>query len=353
MSILDPRDLPKADPQSMYALLESFPDHVRAAARAVKQLSLSLPRPPAALIITGLGGSAIGGDLVRSVAGTQLAIPLIINRDYDLPAYTNASTLVIACSYSGNTEETLSAYDQARQAGAMVVCITSGGQLEAQAKKDSVPVVALPGGLPPRAALGYALITLLGVLQALRIIPDMGEAIEESAALLETLRSKYRVETPAAANPAKHIAESLQGRFVAIYGSCGIMESAAYRWRSQIAENAKNLAMHHVLPEMNHNELVGWQCPQEMLRKVGVIFLRDQGDHPQVQRRFDLTREVISRKTDVIHEVWSVGNSILARVLSTVYLGDYVSLYLAYLNGVDPTPVEVISAFKSKLQAAH
>jgi len=350
MSILDQAyDTSEIDPNAMRSLIKSFPEHIQAAAQAMENLSLPATAKPSALLITGLGGSAISGDLVRSIAGPQIKLPFIVNRDYELPAFVDASTLVIACSYSGNTEETLSAYQQARDAGASIVCVTSGGCLAEQAVRDSFPVVSLPGGFPPRAALGYALITLLGVLQAKGVIPDISEDVRDTVDVLRSLRDRYRTETPAQANPAKQLAESLHGKIIAVYGSNSIMDSAAYRWRSQIAENAKNLAFHHVLPEMNHNELVGWRYPQEVLKKVGVVLLRDREDHHQVQKRFDLTSEVISNFAGALHEVRSEGKSRLARILSIVYLGDFVSLYLAYLNQVDPMPVEVIDSFKSKL----
>jgi len=341
------------DPKAMWSLIADFPDHIEAAARAAEKISLpqAAGKPAAAsIVITGLGGSAIGGDLARAAAGSAIKLPLIVNRDYDLPSFANASTLVIACSYSGNTEETLSVYAQAKAAGADIVCITSGGLLADLAERDSFPVVSLPGGLPPRAALGYALTTLLGVLRAKRIVPDMGDDIKESVALLRALREKYRPETSAADNPAKQLAADLHGKIVAVYGSSAIMEAAAYRWRSQIAENAKNLAFHHALPEMNHNELVGWLRPEEALKNVGVVFLRDPEDHPQVRKRFDLTREVIEGRAGVVREIQSEGKSRLARILSIVYLGDFTSLYMAYLNRLDPTPVAVIDAFKKKLK---
>jgi glucose/mannose-6-phosphate isomerase len=355
MSILDrPEHWRSVDPQSMRSLLESFPEQIEAAAQTGRNCALPLFRKARVLVVTGLGGSAIGGDLVRSVAGPHLKIPLITNRDYDLPGFVDASSLVFACSYSGNTEETLTAYGQARRAGAFVVCITSGGQLAAMAKADGFPVLPLPGGLPPRAALGHSFMALLSALHAVKMIPDMDESIKETIELLAKLRERYHTANPEAANPAKSLAQSLSGKIVAIYGSNGIMDAAAFRWRSQIAENAKNLAFHHVLPEMNHNELVGWMDPGDVLRRIGVIFLRDKGDHPQIQRRFDLTREVVAAKAGALHEVWSEGDSLLARVMSVVYLGDFVSLYLAYLNEMDPTPVRVIDAFKSKLRpAAH
>jgi glucose/mannose-6-phosphate isomerase len=350
MSILDQPDrCASIDPDSMNSLLESFPEHVEAAMRAARERVLSLSGEIRNLIVTGLGGSAIGGDLIRSLAGRNMRIPLIINRDYNLPSFVDAFSLVFVCSYSGNTEETISAYSQARRANAGIVCITSGGKLEAISREDGHPVIPLPSGFPPRAALGHALVALLGAIQAIGIVPDMSESIVESVGLLRQLRGRYGFANPESRNPAKAMALSLHGKIVAIYGSNEILDGAAYRWRTQIAENAKNLAFHHVLPEMNHNELVGWLYPQEVLRGIGVVLLRDKGDHPQVQRRFELTRKLISEKAGAVHEVWSEGDSLLARALSVIYLGDYVSLYLAYLNGVDPMPVRIIDYLKNKL----
>jgi glucose/mannose-6-phosphate isomerase len=353
MSVLDQPDQWMAiDPKSMKTLVEEFPAQVQAAVQAGKDLSLAKVRNVRAVVVTGLGGSAIGGDLVRSIAGQNLRVPLIINRDYDLPGFVDDSSLVIACSYSGNTEETLSAYQQARQNKASLICITSGGRLAEMAKADNYPVLSLPGGLPPRTALGYSLFTLLAAMQALSLIPDMTEPIQETIDLLKKLKERYATTNPESANPAKTLARSLQGKIVSIYGSSGILDAAAYRWRSQIAENAKNLAFHHLLPEMNHNELVGWLYPEEVLLKVGVVLLRDRGDHPQVQRRFDLTRELIAKRAGAMHEVWSEGESLLARIMSTICLGDFVSLYLAYLNSIDPTPVQVIDYLKQELSKA-
>jgi glucose/mannose-6-phosphate isomerase len=354
MSILDQKDLlASLDPKSMKSLVETFPEHIAATAEGMQNLEISLPQKPSVLLVTGLGGSAIGGDLARSIAGNQMTVPMIINRDYDLPAFVNAGTTIIACSYSGNTEETLSAYEQGRKAGSSIICITSGGKLEAMAKRDGYPTLRLPGGLPPRAALGYSLITLLASLQSMQLVSGIVESIQDAVHVLNSLKKKYWTEMPETSNPAKILARSLNGKIVAIYGSNSIMDAAAFRWRSQIAENAKNLAFHHVLPEMNHNELVGWKYPEEALKNIGVILLRDKDDHPQVQKRFELTRDVIASRAGVVHEVWSVGKSRLARVLSILYLGDFVSLYMAYLNNVDPSPVQVIDEFKSRLGSGH
>jgi glucose/mannose-6-phosphate isomerase len=353
MPILDQLDRWESiDPRSMYSLIQSFPEHIQKAVRSAQNLALPDAGRARVLIVTGLGGSAIAGDLFRSIAGPNLHIPLVVNRDYDLPKFVDSTSLVIACSYSGNTEETISAYQQARQARASMVCITSGGQLEIMAKADGYPVISLPGGLPPRAALGHSLMTLLCAMQKMNLIPDMDKSIREAIQVLSGLKERYGASSPQSSNPAKILADSLSGKIVAIYGSGAIMDAVAFRWRTQIEENAKNLALHQALPEMNHNELVGWKYPEEVLRKVGVVLLRDKADHAQVQRRFDLTRNILADKAGALHEVWSEGESLLSRVLSMISLGDYVSLYMAYVNRVDPTPVEVIDLLKKKLASA-
>ncbi len=316
-------------------------------------LSLSLPPAgrPANLIVAGLGGSAIGGDVVRSILGGTLRLPLWVSRDYRLPDFAGTDSLVFACSYSGNTEETLSAYDEALNAGASVVCIASGGRLAERARADGRPVVLIPGGMPPRAALGHSALALLGALRALGLVDGLKPPLEEAAAVVSGMAQRYCGDVPADRNPAKKIAQSLHGKIVAIYGGCGLLDSAAARWRGQLEENAKNLALHHVLPEMNHNEILGWQFPPSLLREIGIVFLRDRGDHPQVQRRFELTKQIVAARSGAVHEVWSEGSSRLARIFSVIYLGDFVSLYLAYLNGVDPTSIDAIDYLKRELSS--
>jgi len=333
----------------MRTLLQSFPAQIAGAAEVAHTLRLPAPPRIEAVVISGMGGSAMGGDIIRVLTAGSARVPLAVCRDYLLPGYVGASTLVLASSYSGNTEETLSAYEQARAAGATVVCLTSGGKLAALARAHGHSLIQLPAGLPPRAALGYSTVLLYAVLAVLGLAPDISEDWRETITLLSRLGMLYAVEVPEKDNPAKRIARSLHGRLPAVYASSARLEPAAVRWRGQLEENAKNLAFHHVLPEMNHNELVGWEHPGGVLPQLAVVLLRDHADHVQVQRRFDLTREVLATRAGVLHEVWSEGESALARMFSLICLGDYVSLYLAFLNAVDPTPVPVIEIFKRKL----
>jgi glucose/mannose-6-phosphate isomerase len=350
MTILDQAGQWKSvDTRSMYSLIEAFPEQIQAAAKNGRDIPFPDARKCRTLVISGLGGSAIGGDLARAVVGPHLSVPILVNRDYGLPHFVDSSSVVIACSYSGNTEETLSAYHQARKVSASVVCVTSGGQLASLGKEDGCPVLHLAAGLPPRAALGHSLLAILTVLQGMKLIPDQDESMVEAIDILIRLKKLYCTSAPESVNLAKNMATSLAGKIVAVYGSSIMMDSAAFRWRTQIEENAKNLALHHALPEMNHNELVGWVHPEEVLSRIGVVMLRDNEDHPQVQRRFDLTRELIEKRAGAFYEVWSEGESRLARILSVIYLGDFVSLYLAFLNKADPTPVEVIDYLKKKL----
>jgi glucose/mannose-6-phosphate isomerase len=348
--ILDEPGLwPVMDPLGMYGLIEGFPDQFRASLNALALTQLKKSAEVASITIAGLGGSAIGGDVVRCVAGKELKVPFFVCRDYVLPGYINASSLVFACSYSGNTEETISVYNSARQAGARVICITSGGRLAQAAASDGVEVIPIPGGMPPRAALGHSVIALLGSLMNLGLIADQIQDAEETAEMLSMLAVRYGSQSHSDRNAAKSIAKSLYGKVVAIYAATGLLEAAAARWRGQIEENGKNLAFHHLLPEMNHNEILGWECPEEGLSGFGAIFLRDQGDHSQVQRRFDLTMQIVGRRAGVVHEIWSEGDSRLARLFSALYLSDFVSFYLALLNGVDPTRIDAIDFLKREL----
>ncbi|MDH3251753.1 MAG: bifunctional phosphoglucose/phosphomannose isomerase, partial [Ignavibacteria bacterium] len=265
-----------------------------------------------------------------------------------LPRFVGPRSLVIISSYSGNTEETYSAHREAIKRRAKILCISSDGQTAKLANSKKGPLITLPGGFPPRAALGYSFFPLLLALAKLGLIKSKSRDINETASLLDALSATYgNVES--AENRALHLAQLLHGRIGVIYSSSERFDAVATRWRGQMAENAKTLMWGHVLPEMNHNELVGWRKLRDAMREMQVIFLRDTADHKRVQVRMEITKSIIGSYTSRITDVWSEGASTLARIFSLVYLGDWVSFYTAILHGEDPTPVAVIDQLKNEL----
>jgi glucose/mannose-6-phosphate isomerase len=337
------------DQSNMFSLLYNLPEQCEEAVAIGEKALVGKVDNIQNLLFAGLGGSAISGDLLRNYLTQELAIPLVVNRNYTLPSFVNHSTLFIASSYSGNTEETLSAYHQAKGKHARVLCITSGGKLAELAKQDGYPVIIIPPGLPPRTAIGYSFFPGLLALSKLGFIRDKKEEILEVISLLRKLREQYTNTIAIEQNAAKLIASRLFNKFAVIYASGDRFDSIVTRWRCQINENSKCLANTQVLPELNHNEIVGWEGLKEIMNKIQVIFIRDKEDHPQVQKRFQITRELIHDYADGVTDIWTQGNSLLARLWSVVYLGDFVSYYLAILNEVDPTPVKKIDYLKNKL----
>jgi glucose/mannose-6-phosphate isomerase len=300
------------------------------------------------VLVTGLGGSAIGGDLLRVFAGDRLGIPVLVNRDYTLPRFVDKHTLVFVVSYSGNTEETLSAYEMARERGSTVVAVTTGGRLGERATADGLPVVRVPGGIAPRSAIGYLFLPMVAVLERLGMFFGMRAEVEGLVTHLKELRQRYGPETPVENNPAKQLALNLHGRLPVIWGSSGTTEVIAQRWKGQFNENAKAPAYWNVFPELNHNEVVGFEQPEEILSRIWLVLLQHQDDHPRVRLRMRITRDLV-QKAAGITEVESSGPTALARVYSLIYLGDYSSIYLAALAGIDPGPVRVIDYLKSEL----
>lgn len=341
----------KLDSRDMHGLLLSFPLQLEQSIA----LTHSFPLPDwknfkfENMILAGMGGSAIGGDLVRSYLEYQLKIPFQIYRHYLLPNFVNQNSLVLISSYSGNTEETLSAYTVAKKRKAKIIALTSGGKLYQRAKQDKTPVLLVPGRLPPRAALGYSLGALLILLSRLGLIKDQTGLIKETTSFLVKQTKKYEKETATSKNPAKVLAARIHQKIPIIYSGYDYFDSVAIRWRQQICENAKNLAFVNFFPEFNHNELVGWQN-DNLKSDFTVIFLKDKDDHKRVKARMDIVEEIIeSQKIEVI-EIESRGKSLLSRMLYLIQLGDWTSYYLAILNGVDPTPIKVIDYLKSQLQ---
>jgi len=301
------------------------------------------------VVVSGLGGSAIGGDILRVYARSRARIPIFVNREYEIPAFVNEDTLFVAVSYSGNTEETISAYQWARKQGAAIFCITTGGKLAEMADSDGNAVIEIPGGLVPRAATGFLFAPLALAMEELGVLPALRTEIKETAAVLEALREELHPGVEGEQNLARKIAASLKGALPIIWGTGGFSEVAALRWKAQINENAKSPAYYNIFPELNHNEIVGFEAPASIISQSAVIILRDHLDHPRVQKRMDITRSIIEGRVKEIIEVKSRGDSALARLYSLIYVGDYASTYLALEYDINPTPVKVIDYLKDEL----
>jgi len=342
-------DLRSIDRSGMYELLRTFPGQAREAVAigAASRIRIN-PRPITSIVLTGLGGSAIGGDLLRSYLAGELRVPFLVNRHYRLPHFVGPRTLVIVSSYSGNTEETIAAHREALRRKAKILCITSGGATLRMARHSKSPCVVIPPGRPPRTALAYSFFPLLEILTRSGFAHSKEAEVRETIALLERLAGVY-ANPDETANRAMSLAALLRGELGVVYSSTEHFDAVGTRWRGQISENAKALFFGNVLPEMNHNELVGWRVLTRLMSEMRVFLLRDRGDHRRVQMRMEITKEILSACCPHVTEVWSEGKSLLARMFSLICLGDWVSYYLAILHGVDPTPVEVITRLKEEL----
>lgn len=322
-------------------------DEARAAAEGVE-----LIYPPGEVrdvAICGMGGSAIAADLVVGAYRERLRVPVTVVRDYYLPGWIGENTLVILSSYSGGTEETLTCASQALDRNSLCVAVTSGGKLGSHYADEGVPVVPVVPGLQPRAALLRMLIPLVVLFDRMEILPSLSSDLEEARATVATAIATLGPDVPEAENPAKQLARSLQASVPLVWGA-ELTAPIATRWKGQFNENAKVPAYASTLPELDHNEIVGFSgMPAPLSELVQLILLRDERQHRQVQRRFDLTRELIESHVSRVLSITSEGQSALARMLDLVLLGDYVSLYLALLRAVDPGPVDVIERLKERL----
>jgi glucose/mannose-6-phosphate isomerase len=345
----DPASWARLDPGGMVRLALGFPEQCEEALRIGDSFSppASLRRPDN-IALAGMGGSAIAGDLLARLYQYDLRVPFLICRHYEIPRFVGPGTLFIASSNSGNTEETIAATRAALRRRARVVCITSGGKLAELARARRLPLLQIPAGLPPRAATGYGFLPLVRLLEKLRLVPGRPSARREAVARLKRLRARLRPAVPTRRNPAKQLARYFHRRFPWIYGTHGIMSAVAFRWQTQANENSKSLAFHHELAELNHNEIVGWGLSPALARKLAVVILRRNDDHPRLLRRIEITKQIIGRKAEV-REVAAEGKSALAQLLWMMYLGDFASLYLAFLNRADPIEIEAINYLKAEL----
>lgn len=345
----NPKRYQKIDPDDFYKLLADFPSQLRQAVEIGQKFAWAKKDSrPANVVVAGLGGSAIGADLARSFLARELAVPLHIIRHYRLPEYVGPQTLFFASSYSGNTEETLEAFDQASKKGAQIICLTTGGKLAARA--SGLPVITIPSGYPPRAALGFSFVPLLLALGKAGLIRDYAPEILRLAGFLEKEIGNWEREVPKGKNEAKKLAAALYGKIPLVYAGSDFLEAAAVRWKGQICENAKQLAFFNFFPEFNHNELVGFGVLKHLTGKLAAVFLQDKDDHPRVSLRMQIVEDILKRKKIPVRRIASKGETVVERMFFTILFGDFVSYYLAILNGVNPRPVEVIDYLKGRLE---
>jgi glucose/mannose-6-phosphate isomerase len=324
----------------------SLPDHLRDALWRVESAIMEDWDTPAGLVVAGMGGSAIGGALARAALGDHASRPIFVTRAYGLPPWTTPETTVLCASYSGNTEETLACYESAGALGAKRVVVTTGGRLATLAREDGVPVIPLPGGFQPRAAVAYMTVAALEVAAMCGAGPRLTSEIDVAASHTEQLVAEWGPDAPED-SLAKEVARGLLGSAPVVAGA-GLTSPIAYRWKTQINENAKQPCFAHELPELDHNELEGWEGAQDVGR-FSAVFLDDSDAHPRVKERMDLTERLIASSAVASFRLETRGQTTIERVISLVLLGDLVSLYLAILRGVDPGPVKLIERFKTEL----
>ena len=343
---LNREGISEVDTSDLLEDILAIPEHLRDALWKVESANMTPWDSPGGLVVAGMGGSAIGGALARAALGDTASRPILSSREYGVPGWTTPDTTVLCASYSGETEETLAAYEAAGALGARRVVVTTGGRLAEQARADGVPVIPVAGGFQPRAAVAYMFVATLEVAALCGATTRRNSEIDVAAEGLEACVVEWGPDAPSDST-AKSIAMSLHGSIPIIYGA-GLTNPIAYRWKTQINENAKLPAFAHELPEMDHNEICGWDGSPG-LGRFSAVFLEDPDQHPRVAQRFELTRELIDPDAHATHQVSTNGVGGVQRVMSLVLLGDLVSLYLAVLRGVDPTPVDILVRLKEQL----
>jgi glucose/mannose-6-phosphate isomerase len=342
----DLRALAQIDHHDTRRVLADFPAQCRAARTLTASPPLTVRRPRV-IVLAGMGGSAAGGALLAAYAGGRVDVPILVHRGYGLPAVAGGDALVLVSSYSGDTAEALSAFDAAVAGRVPVIALTAGGALAARAAAAECPRVALPGGLMPRMAFGYLCFPAIALLAAAGVAVVAPAEVDEAIAALETLGPELAPERPTAGNEAKRLALAIGDRLPAIYGGPDT-GAVAYRWKTDIEENAKALAIAGVLPEMNHNEIEAWQPPAA--KALHAVLLRDADDAREIARRFDVVRDLITPGAGGVSEVRGRGTSRFARLLTLVYLGQWTSYYLAMLRNRDPWSVPLLDELKRRMR---
>ncbi len=337
------------DKDDMYQSIWDFPENIIDAIKLSENITLKNEYLDVNnIIIAGMGGSAIGGDVVYSLIKNEIKIPFVVNRGYDLPAWANSSTLIICSSYSGNTEETISILEEAKSLGAKVIGITTGGVLESLCKNYSFDFVNIPSGLQPRAALAFSFIPLLYILKKTSLINvEVSSWLKSSVDLIKSKRVEYSSDKEN--NLVYQLANKLYNKLPIIYADSGSLETVAVRLKGQICENSKILAYHSIYPEMNHNEIVGWENNEKYFSNYYVLWLMDEEMNIRNKSRKNIISEILSGLNVSQQEIKVDGNSFKERFLLLIHYGDWLSYWCAILHNTDPSPVKNIQTLKDKL----
>lgn len=335
----------KYDPQNQFEVLKNFYKQIEFAINnSYPEINFRVDEINN-IIISGLGGSAIAGDLIKNFLKDDLRIPVLVNRSYSLPKFADEKTLIICSSYSGNTEETLSACNEAIRKNCKIICISTGGELEKLATLNNLPIINLQKGFQPRFALGLSFTTLLILFSKLNLIPNQDEFIEQTISLWKSRAIEFSAED----NHPLDIAKNLIGFIPIIYSVSDFNNSVGMRFKAQLNENSKLHAFHNELPEMNHNEIIGWESHKQKSVHSKVIYLYDDEIHPQIKKRFEIMAEMIKSSDVEIITLKSSEENFKMRIMDLIYLTDWISYYLAVLRQFDPSEIDFIHSLKNKL----
>lgn len=346
--ILDDLDaIKKIDKNNMLSYCVEFSAHCEKAMQQAKKLSIKYPKPEN-VIVAGMGGSAIGGEILKDWARDRISVPIEVCREYSLPAYADKNTLVFVVSYSGETEESLSIFLDAVTKKCKIVCISSGGTLHRFAEKLGISQLHVPSGMAPRATLPYLFIPLPMILEKIEVVSDVTSEVSEAIKVLKHIEELNSPEIPLKENFSKSLAVNIYGTVPIVYGF-GIYRAVAQRFKTQFNENSKVPAKWEFFPELDHNEIVGWEAAKELAKCFSIILIRDKDETEAMRQRIEVTKELMQQSLKVF-EIQSVGNTVLAKILSTICIGDFTSVYLAVMRGIDPTPVKSISFLKEKMK---
>lgn len=342
-------DKSQIDPQDMFNAIYRFPDQIKEAEEIGKKIKLKKKYSNCKnIILSGMGGSAIGGDVLKTILAGELKVPFYINRNYKLPNWADKNSLVISSSYSGNTEESISALHDAVEKGTMIVGISTGGKLTEELNSRKLDIIKIPGGLQPRAALAYSFVPILYFLNKIGLASDLKLAdLNNTISSLENKRGHYSIGD--STNPIFKMAKDIYGMIPVIYGVTDTTAVVALRWKGQLCENSKMIAFHNEIPELNHNEILGWGNNRDLLTELTVIWLRDKNDYGRIKVRQDVTKDILNDMDIMQHEIHAEGNNNIERLLDLINFGDWLSYWCAILHNTDPSPVEKIDQLKEAL----